>query len=61
MFFLKSSIIIMRCVFKSESCFSGVVGISKLALMEELVSVAYVLGLASFHLFISGFSWVYCL
>jgi hypothetical protein len=38
MFFLKSSIIIMRCDFKSESCFSGVLGYPGLAVVEELGS-----------------------
>jgi hypothetical protein len=55
----------MRCDFKSESCFSGVLG---LTLMEDLgsddvalVSVAYALAFASRHLVISGVSWSCCL
>ena len=35
---LKSSIIIMRCDFKSESCFSGVLGYPGLAVLRELCS-----------------------
>jgi hypothetical protein len=35
--FLKSSIIIMRCDFKSEFCFSGVLSYPVLAVMGELV------------------------
>ena len=38
MSFLKSSIIIMRCDFKSESCFSGVLGYPGLAVVGELGS-----------------------
>ena len=36
--FLKSSIIIMRCVFKSETCFCGVLGYPGLAVVGELGS-----------------------
>jgi hypothetical protein len=35
---LKFSIIIMRCDFKSESCFSGVLGYPGLAVVGELDS-----------------------
>ena len=38
MSFLKSPIIIMRCDFKSESCFSGVLELPGFALVGELVS-----------------------
>jgi hypothetical protein len=38
MSYLKSSITIMRCDFKSESCFSGVLGYSGLAVAGELGS-----------------------
>ena len=38
MSFLQSSIIIMRCGFKSESCFSGVLGYPGLAVLGELGS-----------------------
>jgi hypothetical protein len=38
MSFLKSSIINMRCGFKSESCFSAVLGYSELAVVGELGS-----------------------
>ena len=38
MSFLKSYIIIMRCDFKSESCFSGVLGYPELAVVGELGS-----------------------
>jgi hypothetical protein len=38
MSFLKSSIIIMRCDFKSESCFSQVLGYPRLAVVGELGS-----------------------
>jgi hypothetical protein len=38
MTFLKSSIIIMRCDFKSVSCFSGVLAYPGLAMMGELGS-----------------------
>ena len=38
MFFLKSSIIIIRWGFRAESYFSGVVGYSGLAVVEELSS-----------------------
>ena len=38
MSFLKSSIIIMRYDFKSESCFSGVLGYPGLAVVGELGS-----------------------
>jgi hypothetical protein len=38
MSFLKSSIIIMRCYFKSESCFSSVFGYPGLAVVGELGS-----------------------
>jgi hypothetical protein len=38
MSFLKSYIIIMRCDFKSESCFSSVLGYSGLAVVGELGS-----------------------
>jgi hypothetical protein len=62
MSFLKSSII-MRSDFRSESCFSGVLGYPGLAMVGEigfwwcqvtLVSVAYVYKLASHHLNISS-------
>ena len=36
--FLKTSIIIMRCDFESESFFSNVLGYSRLALVAKLVS-----------------------
>jgi hypothetical protein len=36
--YLKSSIIIMRCDVKSESCFSGVLGYPGLAVVGELDS-----------------------
>jgi hypothetical protein len=35
---LKSSVIIMRCNFKSESCFYGVLGYPGLAVVGELGS-----------------------
>jgi hypothetical protein len=63
---LKFSIIIMRCDFKSESCFSGVLGVSRAHCggrtgfwwcQVALVSVSYVPALASCHLVISGVSW----
>ena len=38
MSFLKSSIIIMRCDFKSEFCFSGVLGYPGLTVVGELGS-----------------------
>ena len=38
MSFLNSSIIIMRYDFKSESCFSGVLGYLGLAMVEDLGS-----------------------
>ena len=38
MSFLKSSIIIMRCDFKSESCFSGVLGYPGLVVVGVLGS-----------------------
>jgi hypothetical protein len=38
MSFLMSSIIIMRCDFKSQSCFSGVLGYSGLSAVGELGS-----------------------
>jgi hypothetical protein len=38
MSFLNSSIIIMRCDFKSESCFSCVLGYPQLSIVEKLVS-----------------------
>ena len=37
-FFLKSSIIIMKCDFKSEFCFSGMLGYQGLAVVGELGS-----------------------
>jgi hypothetical protein len=57
----------MKCDFKSESCFSGVLGYQGLAVVGELgsddalVSVAYVLVLASHHLVICGVSCSCCL
>ena len=39
MSFLKSSITIIRCDFKTESCFSAVLGYPGLAVVEELSSV----------------------
>jgi hypothetical protein len=39
MSFLKSSVIILRYDFKSESCFSGVLGYPGLAMVEELSSI----------------------
>ena len=38
MSFLKSSIIIMRYDFKSESCFAGVLGYAGIAMVDELGS-----------------------
>jgi hypothetical protein len=38
MSFLKSSVIIMRCAFKSKSCFSGVLGYPGLAVVGALGS-----------------------
>jgi hypothetical protein len=38
MSFLKSCIIIMRCDFKPESCFSGVLGYPALTIVGELCS-----------------------
>ena len=68
MSFLKSSIIIMRCDFKSESCFSGMLGYPELAVVGELgsdevalVSVAYVFALAFHCLVISDVSSSCCL
>ena len=69
MSFLKSSIIVMRCDFKSEPCFSGVLGYPGLSggrtgfwwCQIALVSVANVLALASCHLVICGVSWSCCL
>jgi hypothetical protein len=68
MSFLDSSIIIMRYDFKSKSCFSSVLVYPELAVMggisefdDALVSVAYVLPLASSHVVISGVSWSCCL
>jgi hypothetical protein len=69
MSFLPSPIII-RCDFKSESYFSGVLGVSRACSGGRtgfwwhhvaLVSAAYVLALASCHLVISGVSWSCCL
>jgi hypothetical protein len=67
MSFLKSSIIIMRCDFKSASSFSAVLGYPGLAVVGELglllrcqetfVSIAYVLALASHHLVIFDVTW----
>jgi hypothetical protein len=37
MAFLKSSIIIMSCDFKSESCFSSVLGYSEFAVLDNWV------------------------
>ena len=58
MFFLKSSINIMRSYFRSDSCFSCVIvyaGLSMLGWFQvTLVYVAYVLMLASHHLIISS-------
>jgi hypothetical protein len=59
----------MRCDFKSESCFSGVLGVSRHCCVWRTVfwccqvalfSVAYVLALSS-HMVISGVSWSCCL
>ena len=41
MSFLNSSISIMKCDFKSKSCFSVVLGYPALALMGELVSFLF--------------------
>ena len=38
MYFLKSSTSVMRYDFKSESCFSGVLGYPRLAVLGELGS-----------------------
>jgi hypothetical protein len=58
MFFLKSSINIMRSYFRSDSCFSCVIvyaGLSMLGWFQvTLVYVAYVLMLASRHLVITS-------
>jgi hypothetical protein len=62
MFFLKSSIIIMRSDFRSQSCSSSVMVYPGLAMLgvlgsdDTLVSVAYILMLAS-HLIISSATW----
>ena len=70
MSFLNSSIIIMRCDFKSESCLSSVLEFLGLAVEGELgsegfqvtlVSVAYVLMLAFLHLVFSSVNWTCCL
>ena len=57
-------------IFKSESCFSGVLGAFRACSGRKtrfwwcqvaLVSIVYVLFLGSCHLVISGFSWFCCL
>jgi hypothetical protein len=59
MSFLKSSIIIMRSYFRSEFCFSGVLGYPGLAMVGELgsddVSVAYVLFFFFFKIYLFYF------
>jgi hypothetical protein len=68
--FLRSCIIFMRWNFKSDSCFSGFVRVSRACCgrrtglwrcQMELVSVAYVLMIASHCLVISGVNWPSCL
>ena len=62
---LTSYISIMRCDFKSRSCFSGVLGYPGLAVVGELGShgamltwfVGSVLAFDFCHLVISGASW----
>ena len=65
--FLKSSTRNMRYEFKSESCFSGVLGYLGLAVMgvlgsdDVLVSVSKILTFAFFYLVNSGVRCSYCL
>ena len=68
MFFLKFSIIIMRCDLKLESGFSCVLGYSQLSVMGELGSddakypwFLWHMFWPYFHLVISGVSWSCCL
>jgi hypothetical protein len=66
---LRPPIIFMRLDFKSESCFSGVLGYPRLAVVVELSSdggIAFCcldifLVLASWHLVISCVNWPCCL
>ena len=67
---LRSFIIFIRQNFRSESCFSGIVRVSRFCsgrtnglwwCQGALVSVAYVLMIASHHLVISGVNCPWCL
>ena len=67
---LRSFIIFIRRNFRSESCFSGIVRVSRFCsgrtnglwwCQGALVSVAYVLMIASHHLVISGVNCPWCL